>query len=1172
MKSAYILIILIFVSCIWQPTVNAQSYTDRISFDHLTDKEGLSQRTVESILQDSEGYMWFGTHDGLNRYNGYEMTVYRSEENNPNSLSYNQISDLLEDSNKNLWVATHGGGLNLYDRDKDHFIRYDYSDLPEVDTSSLNEKTIYNLTEGPDGRIWLGTENGIFLLDSTRTEFDYIPAEPEKPGGLSYRAVSVLYTDSRGDVWVGTHNGLNLLPKGKQSFTRFFHDPKDSSSISNNYIQSIYEDSQGVIWIGTQRGGLNRFHRDSATFHSYVRDPADPFSISDNSVYSILEDSRGALWIGTENEGLNLFDRNSGRFYHQKQEDKNPRSLNNNAIYSIYEDNDQKLWIGTYNGGVNITDRKAARFEHYRHDPFQEQSLSSNSVLSFLEDSNENIWIGTDGGGLNHFDKENGTFKTYRHNPEDPESIPGDVIFDMVEDENGHIWIATYRNSLVRFDPGTESFKHFPFAPDTPGRLNHNDVFALHIDERQPELLWIGTNGGGVNLLNTQIGEFNHFTVDPNDPHSINNEYIRYFHEDSRGTFRIGNYGGSLVTYNRESGRFSAFDLSDDGFNSNVVQMIFEDSSGRLWVSTWGGGLKLITSDNQILESYTQQKGLPNNYLHGILEDNNGNLWISSNRGLTEFNPDTEEFRNYGIENGLQSWEFNPRAVLKDRAGYMYFGGVDGFNRFHPDSISIEDYKAPVVLSEFRIFNEPMGIDGEDSPLDKHISRTDKLILNHRQSVLTFDYVSLNYDINKGDEYAYKLEGFDTDWNYVGSRRSATYTNLAQGEYTFRVKAANSSGVWSDKEASVDLVITPPFWRTTWFYIVSILFTGIVIGGGLRWRMRSVTLQNKRLEREVTRQTLELSDKNAELTGTLKDLKETRSELVEKAHKAGMADLATNVLHNVGNILNSVNISASLTEETLRNSNLKKLKKANKLLREHAGDLKSFILNNPKGETLLQYYLKLEEPVAKEYKDLMAQNKRLIENIKLIIDVVNTQQSFSKAGRIYERVDLKQLTEDTLILQSATIERHGLEIVKEYNDVDKVNVERSKMIHTLVNLLKNAKEAMGDLNPEQKKLTLKTWQDDNFIYLSINDTGTGVKKEHLKRMFNHGFTTKAKGHGYGLHSCANYMKELKGTINIESEGEQKGTTVTLGFPRDDADGKKQIGANPDSELIGSEVV
>lgn len=1136
--------LLLFLLC-----VKAEAQQETLRLSHLTLEDGLSQSSGEDFLQDRFGYMWFGTQNGLNKYNGYEFTVYQHNPTDSSTISGSHVSVLYEDADGNLWVGTNGSGLNLFNRDNETFSHYKLQDANPG--GSISNNTITAILEDNTGNFWVGTHEGLNLFDRSSNEFIHFNSVDENPNTLSNSDITSLYEDSRGNVWIGTIGGLNLLISDTGTFHRYLHDPSDPYSLSHNHVSAIYEDKRGNLWIGTSGGGLNLFDRDKKVFHSYRHDEDDEHSISGNFILSILEDSRDVLWIGTMNEGLNVFERDEERFYHFKSDLRNPYSLLHNSVYTIYESRDNILWIGAFVGGISFMDRKYPRFEHYKHDPFVQDPLSNNSVLSFLELSSGTFLVGTDGGGLNIFNRQSGQFFPYRHDPDNPETLSSDVILALHEDQQGRIWIGYYDGGVTMYDPATAEVQHHRHDPANPNSLSNDHVFVIYEDTEGT--LFFGTNGGGVNRFDPGTGEFAQLADESSRQISA---VVRAIHEDLQGNFWIGTYGNGAIILDKNNGTAIAqFMEGTNGLTSNVVMAIHEDRQENLWFGTREGGIHLYNKTTETFTAFSTDEGLPSPAVNRIIEDDNGNLWISTLNGLSKFNPQTRVFENFSVEHGLQSQEFIPLAGYKDEQQYIYFGGINGFNRFHPDSITINTYVPPVELTDFKIFNRPIHI-GDNSPLSKHISRTDKIVLPYSASVLSFDYVALNFNEKKGDRFAYMLEGFDNDWNYVGPQRSATYTNLNPGEYTFRVRAANSDGIWNETDTSVALIITPPFWQTTWFYLFMVIFIAGIVTLVYRWRVRSITEQNKLLEKEVARQTSRLFDKNSELEKTLNELKNTRGELIEQAHKAGMADLATNVLHNVGNILNSVNVSTTLIDEIISNSRLKQLKKANELLREHIDDIENFILNNPKGKDLLLYYMKLEEPLELEYLNLKNQNDRLADKISLIVDVVDSQQSYSKAGRILEQVSLEKIVKDTLKLQAGSIDRHGMTILTDFQKTEPIEIEKTKLIHSLVNVLINAKEAMEGLDHSDKKLVIKTWQDKKNVYLAIADSGIGIENKNIDKIFSHGFTTKSNGHGFGLHSCANYIQEIGGEITVKSKGLKKGAEFSFRFPRKSTTAKK----------------
>ncbi|MDI6401690.1 two-component regulator propeller domain-containing protein [Balneolaceae bacterium ANBcel3] len=1123
-----------------------QIFHDYLNFYHLGTEDGLSQGTANTMLQDYQGYFWIGTGDGLNKFDGNNFTVFRAIENDTSSLRYNEIEVLFEDSNQNLWIGTGGGGFSVFNRETQTFRSFFSTDLDEETEAGLSENTVVSIVEDAGGYLWIGTEFGLNRFNPETESFENFYHDSNDPHTISDNRITRLIMDQNHTLWIATRNGLNYLKHGEDRFYRILSDRNNPTSLSNNHIWDMILCQKGALWIGTNGGGLNQL--DTSTLE-VTRFPVSdrPGALQDASVFTLFEDSRGVLWVGGENRGLFAFDRENEYFYAYQHDVSNPRSLSFNSIYSIYETRNQILWIGTYSGPVNYLDLKIPRFVHFRHDPHNPAPLSHNNVLSFIECPGGQFWVGTNGGGLNTFERERRQFHSMHHEPGNPNSLLSDVILSLAKTPDGQLLIGQYNGGLSIYTPNTGDFEHFEHDPSDPGSLSHDNVFTMLVED---SIAWLGTHGGGLNRLNLETFDNTIYSRarDAHIPGHLENDYINAIYRDSYGTLWIGTYGNGLVKYHEETETFSHFARYNNYLSGIAALTILEDHLGNLWVGT-ENGLNLFDRETMSVRVFNQSDGLPNTMIRGLQKDDDGNLWISHNEGISKFYPETETFENYGVESGLQGREFNSRSHYRDSRGYMYFGGPNGFNLFHPSYVEPQTYVAPVVFTELLIFNEPVSI-GDDSPLNKHISQTERIELPHHQSVLTFEFVTLNYEIRKNDRFAYMLEGFDQTWNVVGDRRSATYTNLNPGEYRLRVRAANSDGIWGTQEASLLLVITPPFWRTTWFYLFSGVSIAAFLLGVYKQRVRSISKQNLILEQEVRKRTEELEHSNSILRETLNELQNTRDQLVEKAHKAGMADLATNVLHDVGNILNSVNVSTSIICQTINNSHLKNLRKANELLKNNLDSLENFILKNPKGKTLMEYYVKLDQPLTREYEQLKTQNERLSDKIDLIIDVIAAQQNFSVAGKIKESYALHNVIDDTLKITANSVIPNSIKVKKIFKETEPVLIEKTKIIHVIVNLLKNAAESIDLQQPAHREITLRTWQDERSVYLSVSDTGTGFNKETGKKLFKHGFTNKPHGHGFGLHGCANYMKEMNGSIRAESEGPGKGATFSLSLPID----------------------
>ncbi|MGQ4650070.1 two-component regulator propeller domain-containing protein [Lyngbya aestuarii] len=827
-----------------------------IQFEHITVDQGLSQSSGLCILQDAQGFMWFGTQTGLNRYDGYKFTVYKYDKLDLHSLSDNWISAIYEDQFGILWVGTDGGGLNKFNRETEQFTGYIYEpDNP----NSLGANRVLSIYEDQFGTLWVGTDGGGLNKFNRETEqFTRYTNNSNDPDSLSNDSVSSIYEDQSGTLWLGTRGGgVNKFDRETDKFSHYQHNPNDSNSLSNDQVLSIYEDHSGLLWIGTNGGGLNKFERETGQFTHYKHDPKNPNSLSHDTVSSIVEDRFGNLWLGTSSwygnsygTALDKFDPKKGQFIHYTHDPINPNSLNDNTVPYVYKDNSEILWIGTGFGGINKLDTKDKKFKHYKSDPDNPNSLASNHIFSIYEDQSGIIWIGTEGGGLNKFDRKTEKFTNYKHDPANPNSLSGSTIWSVYEDRSGMLWIGSQEEGLNKFNRQTGKFTHYKNNPDNLNSLSDDTVTSIYEDHLGT--FWIGTFKGGLNKLDRQTGKFTHYQNDPNDPNSLSDNTVWSIYEDKSGTLWIGGYGkGGLNKFNRETGKFTRYKHDPNNPNSlsyDRITSIYEYPTGTLWIGTQGGGLNKFNKSTEQFANYTEKNGLPNNSVIGILGDNQGNLWLSTEKGLSKFNPQTEKFRNYDVSDGLQGTEFDGvKAYFKSETGEMFFGGYNGFNAFYPQQVKDNPHIPPIVITDFKIFEK-------DVNLDKSISETQEIQLSHKDDFFSFQFSALDYTNPDKNQYAYKLEGFDKGWIYSGTRRYASYTNLDGGTYVFRVKGSNNDGVWNEEGTSLKIIIAPPPWKTWWAYILYVLTLVCAVCGYVHWRTEAQARENALLresEREL---------------------------------------------------------------------------------------------------------------------------------------------------------------------------------------------------------------------------------------------------------------------------------------------------------------------------------
>jgi two-component system sensor histidine kinase ChiS len=818
-------------------------------FKHLSSPEGLSQNTVYTIFQDSKGLMWFGTQDGLNKYDGYEFTVYRHDPQIADSLSNNEIFAIFEDSQSTLWIGT-AKGLNRFDRQHEQFIHYFHE---PNNPYSLSHDEIWSIYEDNQGNLWIGTHGGgLNRFDRQQKQFIHYQHNPDDPNSLSSNDVWPIYQDHNGTLWIGTYNkGLNKFDAQHNHFIHYSFKVEDPDP-GNDYITSLYQDEAGWLWISSAGGGIHKLNPQTEQIIHYSYDPNDPNSLSDNIVTTIKGDENGKIWIATDGGGLNLWQPQSeNKFLHYKNNSKKTNSLNNNALLSLYHDRAGTLWIGTGGGGVNFTNPQLRNFTHYAQEIDNSNSLSSNHVTSLHADKDGFLWVATRSGGLNRFDPQRQQVTHYMMEPENESSLSHNDLQTLYQDKKGILWIGTYGGGLNRFNPKTQQFTAYRHDPNQPTSLS--DDYILSIYEDSNNTLWVGTMENGLEQFDRQTGKFIHFTHDSQNPQSLSDNTILCIYEDSNQTLWIGTLDGLNKKNQSNHGqptftRYQHQPNDPTSLSDNEISAIYESSRGQLWIGTAGGGLNLLDRQTSTFIHYRELDGLPNDTIYGILEDEQDYLWLSTNKGLSRFNPLNKTFKNYDVSDGLQSLEFNG-AYAKSPQGELFFGGINGFNAFFPAQVKDNTYIPPVVMTDFEIFNKSVTI-GKNSPLQQHISETTAITLSYKQTFFSFQFAALNFILPNKNQYAYKLEDFDNDWNYIGNRRNAYYTNVPYGEYTFRVKASNNDAVWNEQGNTIHITILPPPWRTWWAYLLYAL-TLIAIVTRYLWVQQKKLLDKQReLEKE----------------------------------------------------------------------------------------------------------------------------------------------------------------------------------------------------------------------------------------------------------------------------------------------------------------------------------
>ncbi|MBN2387572.1 MAG: GAF domain-containing protein [Anaerolineales bacterium] len=823
-----------------------------LRFNHIGIDQGLSQSVVNCILQDRLGFLWIGTQDGLNRYDGHGVRIFRPNPDDPNSISDNWINALFQDRQGYLWIGTNHG-LNRYDPQTGAFARYLHD---PANPQSLVGNTVQVIFEDSLNRLWVGTDEGLDRFSNSRDGFIHYYTETFLPPDISSNNITAIYEDLQGSVWFGTATGgLNRYIRGVDGFIPYTHDPYNNSSLSSNTVNAIQGDSNGLLWIATDRG-LDLLDPEVRHVSHYRHSSAVSSSLSDNNVQSLYIDHAGNVWVGT-NAGLDLFERRTRQFIHYHHEPGNEHSLSANAISAIIEDSAGVVWIGTFGGGLNAYDHSQDRFTTYSHQPNNPNSLSGNIVFPIYCDPAGIIWIGTFGDGLNRFDPQTGVFTRYRYNPQDPTSLHNNEVWSLHMDRNGILWVGTSAG-LAWLDPTSGQFTPEEGYREDDLRMTDNLIYAIHEDS--DGIFWIGTNRGLYLLDPSSSTILAHYVARYDDPGFLSDNDVTVILEDSQGTIWLGTLNGGLDAFDPQTGTFQHYRSTSDNplsLSDDTVLTIFEDSQGILWIGT-SGGLNRYTRATDSFRYFLEFDGLPSNAIYGILEDPEGYLWLSTNNGLARFDLFTETFRNFAASDGLQSNEFDRNAYAIGLEGEMYFGGIGGFTTFDPLAIEDSNFIPPVILTALTQDGQPVEPNLQPEFLEQ-------ITLHWPDNHFEFEFAALSFAQPDRNQYAYFLEPFDDDWNYIGTRHNGRYTNLPGGEYTLHLIGSNHDGVWNDTGYSIAIIVVPPFWQTWGFRgLVALVVLGVAFGG-YRLRIMSINARNRDLEQLVYDRTAALRRRNEEI-------------------------------------------------------------------------------------------------------------------------------------------------------------------------------------------------------------------------------------------------------------------------------------------------------------------
>ncbi|MDO9256031.1 MAG: two-component regulator propeller domain-containing protein [Bacteroidales bacterium] len=1066
MKIKTVLIILFFLR--WLPG-NAQQYF----FSGYSISDGLSQSVVNCIFQDSQGYIWFGTQNGLNKYNGYSFEVFTYNPNDTNSIANNWIHGIAEDKEANLWIATKGG-LVKYTRKEKRFSRIKYTS-PYAD---LTTDCVYDVKCSRNGNILINMPPVISVCNPKTLQFNHFISPFTFDGSAKDNNIPLL-EDKNGAIWIASTKGLAAFDPGTASFRVFKHNPADPASLSDDNITALYQDQEGELWIGTS-AGLNHLRTGGKGFDHYFHEKRDEFSLSNNYIRSIVADKSGNLWIATEGGGLNRVSHNKDKHVICERFSSEKNGLNHNINLSLAIDNSDNLWIGTLSG-INKTNLKKRNFNLYRKsDSPYSVDLAGNVVASIYEDENKVIWVGNWGQGLNLYNHETGRVEQYSSKLQGKYYIPNDYIHCIYEDDRHTTWLGT-RDGLLVYDrkgkrfvrPG-ELFKENGF-PDFPGlRINRM------IQDRQGNY-WIATHDGLFKMQrNGLLPE--HFYAGAIPAFRISSNLVYAVLEDRNGAIWAGTING-LDVIDEKNNRITHYRKSEKNANSlsdNFITALYEDEQGDIWIGT-NSYLNRFSKKDKTFHYYSSDQGFPSNLVYSIREDKNHTLWFATGNGLCRFDSATGKFRTYTVEDGLQSPEFNMGASFRSADGEMFFGGMNGFNSFYPDSLSNNPHIPVIAITAAYKFSK-----GAREYLN--LEKGDPLTLNYDENTITIEFAALEFTNPAKNQYAYRLEGVDDDWNNIGTRNFVAFTNLPPGEYTMHVKGCNNDGRWNETGVSLSILIHPPWWKSNTAYIAYILLTVFLVFLYIKIRERNHTRERRILEEKVRVRTQLIEEQKSEILVKNSELNELN---------AAKDKFFSIIAHDLRNPFNAIIGLTDILLINLDDIDIQKLQKT---------------LENIKGSSL--------------------QAHELLENLLLWARSQTGTISFRP-----EPVDLRVQAEESIELVSVQAARKNISIIADFKTSGLISGDVNMMNTILRNLLTNALK----FTPRNGEVRVGISQNNEYCVLSIKDNGIGIPADRMKNLFSIDTAHKTKGTdqepgtGLGLILCKEFIEKHGGWLEVESE-------------------------------------
>jgi signal transduction histidine kinase/ligand-binding sensor domain-containing protein/DNA-binding response OmpR family regulator len=1068
----------------------AAAQEQKINFTSLQTRDGLSSNTVNAILKDRYGLMWFGTEDGLNKFDGSNFTVYRYRSDDPSGLQANDIRSLYEDTAGNLWIGTSGGSMSLFDRKKNSFVHFPVSKI-----RGLSSAVVRSICSDYKGKIWVASLNGVDELDPVSRKVKQHLGQVNHETSFPALVFNYVFEDSRRRMWVGSDDGIYLYDRVKDTFSQIRTNTQSVPGLSENTITSITEDQSGNIWFGT-KNGLNMLLANGKGFRTYKHTAGIPNTISNNIIKSLAVNKDNKLWVGTD-DGLNIIDLRTGSIFISKPASRDIYSLTGKSISCIYIDNEGIYWLGPVHGGISKYNTNLNLFHLKQSNVLDQNGLNGSVVTSFAEYKN-GIFVGTDGGGLNFFNTKTELVQRFNASLSDGSALNNIAIMTMEISREQQLYLGTYANGLVVMDLLSKRLQQFKqgTAAET---LNSNDIFCIKQDSNGK--LWIGTNGGGVNVMTPDHKVIIKYCRNPKGLNEVDypgNNFVRFIEEDATGKMWIGTYGSGISVYNPADRSFALLNRAASNLPNDLTLSILKDHAGDIWVGSFSGGLSFYHAAKKQFVTFAEKNGLNNTTVYAITEDKQNRIWVSTNKGISSFDRKTRKFTNYTIYNGVQNNNFVLGAGISTANGVIYFGGADGFNYFNPRFFKKNKNLPSVLLTDLKISNESV-LPAEEGPIREHISVAKDIDLDYKQN-FTLSYVSVNYTAPEQNEYSYWLEGFDPDWIAAGTAKSVSYTNLDPGDYVFHVKARNNDGVWNAAGTSVRIHVRPPIWRTVYAYI----FYALLIVGTLYYiRHRGI----QKLKQDFA----------------LVQEKMKAEQLIERERQEA---------------------------ERLRELDQLKIKFLTNLSHEFRTPLS--LIMGPVDQLINE---EKESGIAGRLGMVKRNTRRLLNLVNQILDLRKIEDQELRLNRTEN--DIINFIKEVLESFNDLSERKQIQLVfKSQLSFYKVAFDQDKIERVLFNLLSNAFKFTptgGKISVELEKADRQDLSGNSLLLIKVTDTGIGISSEDQEKIFERFFQAEGiapilnQGSGIGLSIAKEFVKLHGGQIGVYSEN-GRGSTFTIELP------------------------